>query len=245
MQTAKSSRVRRSVTLTLRQGRLRIEEDEQIGGAVAPILAVVALDLPGLGRDRLAHLADELDRALVEADHRPLRVGRFGIEIEHILHAGDVVGVDLRNAPHLLAPRLEIVLGQAPAHRLARQALVFGQLDHRAGQQLQRPAGAARRRARAGGRHQQGFLLAGELALGAGARLLAQRPLQIAFDEAPLGPVHRRAADPDTGGDILVANARVRGQQDLRPLELARRLLAPAQQRRRVRLARIGSTSTR
>ena len=110
--------------LHLAPGAVRIEEHEQVGGAVAPVLAVVALDLPGLGRDRLAHLADELDRALVEADHRPLRVGRLGIEIEHILHAGDVVGIDLGNAPHLLAPRLEIVLGQPPAHRLARQALV-------------------------------------------------------------------------------------------------------------------------
>ena len=106
-----------------------------------------------------------------------------------------------------------------------------GQLDHLAGEQFQRPAGAARRRVRAGGRHQQGFLLAGELALGPGARLLAQRPLQIAFHEPPLGPVHRRAADPDTGGDLLVADARVRRQQDLRPLELARRLLAAAQKR--------------
>ena len=176
---------------------VHVEEDEQIGGAVAAVLAVVALELARLGRDRLAHLADELDRALVEADHRPLRVGRFGIEVEHILHAGDIFGVDLGNAPHVLAPRLEIVLGQAPAHRLARQALVCGQLDQRIRQQFQRPAGAARRRARAGGRHQQSFLLAGELALCARARLLAQRPLQVAFDKAPLGPVDRGAADPD------------------------------------------------
>ena len=107
-----------------------------------------------------------------------------------------------------------------------------GQLDHLTGQQLQRPAGAARRRVRAGGRHQQGFLLAGELALCAGARLLAQRPLQVAFDEAPLGPVDGRAADPDAQGDLLIADARVCSQQDLRPLELPRRLLAPAQKRR-------------
>jgi len=48
------------------------------------------------------------------------------------------------------------------------------------------------------------LLLAGELALGAGAQLLAQRPPQVAFDEPPLGPVYGRAADPDTGGDLLV-----------------------------------------
>ena len=87
-----------------------------------------------------------------------------------------------------------------------------GQLDQRIRQQLQRPSGAAHRRARAGGRHQQGFLLAGELALCARARLFAQRPFQVAFDEASLGPVDRRSADPDTQGDILIADPRVRSQ---------------------------------
>jgi hypothetical protein len=28
--------------------------------------------------------------ALVETDHRALRIGLFGVEIEHILHAGDM-----------------------------------------------------------------------------------------------------------------------------------------------------------
>ena len=205
MQAAKSSAARRSVTFTLRQGRFASRNTNRVRGPVALVFAVVALKLTRLGRDRLAHLADELDRALVEADHRPLWVGRLGVEIEHVLHAGDVIGVDLGNAPHLLAPRLEIVLGQAVAHRFARQALVRGQLDHRVRQELQRPARAARRRARTGGRHQQCLLLAGELALGARARLPAQRPPQVTFDEPPLGPIHGRAADPDTGGDFLVA----------------------------------------
>ena len=77
--------------LDLAPGPVRVEEDEQVDRAVAAVLAVVALQLAGLGRDRLAHLADQLGRALVEAHHRPLRIGGFGIEIEHILHAGDVV----------------------------------------------------------------------------------------------------------------------------------------------------------
>jgi len=133
--------------LHLAPGAMRVEQDEQVCGAIAPILAIVALDLSRRGRDRLAHFSDELDRALVEADHRPLRIRRLGIEIEHILHAGDVVRVDLGDAPHVLAPRLEIVLGQASAHRLARQALVPCQLDDRIGQQFQGPTSAACRRA--------------------------------------------------------------------------------------------------
>src|SRR5258707_11425120 len=110
---------------------------------IAFILAVVALDLARLGRDRLAYLADELGRALVETDHRALRIGCFGIEVEHILHAGDVFAIDLWNAPHVLAPRLEVILGQTPAHGLSGDVVVRGELDHRAGQQLQRPTGAA------------------------------------------------------------------------------------------------------
>lgn len=43
-----------------------VNADEQINSAVAAMLAVVAFDLARLGRDGLAHLADQLDRALVE-----------------------------------------------------------------------------------------------------------------------------------------------------------------------------------
>jgi hypothetical protein len=44
----------------------------------------------------------------------------------HILHAGDVFAVDLRNAPHVLAPGLKVVLGQPPAHGLAGDIVVLG-----------------------------------------------------------------------------------------------------------------------
>ena len=114
-----------------------------------------------------------LDRALVEADRRTLRIGWFGVEVEYVLHAGDILAVHLRDAPHVLAPRLEVVLGQAPAHGLAGEAVVLGEPDEFIRQQLQGPAGAALRRVRTG------------------------------------------------GGD----------EQNLRPLELARRLLATAQKR--------------
>ena len=52
MQTAKSTAVRLVVTLTLRQGRMDVEEHEQVGGSVAPILAIATLKLARLGRDR-------------------------------------------------------------------------------------------------------------------------------------------------------------------------------------------------
>ena len=144
----------------LAPGSMHVEEDEQVGRPIALVLAVVALDLARLGRDRLAHLADELGRALVETDDRTLRIGGFGIEVEHILHAGDVFAVDLRNAPHVLAPGLEVVFGQAPAHGLAREAVVLGEPDQFTRQQFQGPAGAALGRLGTGGRDQQRFLFA-------------------------------------------------------------------------------------
>src|SRR5208337_3956903 len=134
-----------------------IEEDEEIDGAVAAILVVEALEPSGCGRDRLARFADELGGAFVEADHRPLRVKLLGIEVEHILHAGDVLGVDLGDAPHVLLPRLEMVLGQASADGFTRETVMVGQLDHRASQQLQR---------RAGDSHSSGNIFVAEPAVG-------------------------------------------------------------------------------
>jgi len=53
--------------------------------------------------------------------------------------------------------------------------------------------------------------------------------------ETPLGPVDRRSADRDAGRDRLVAGAGIRRQQDLRPLELACSMLAPAHKRGQMR----------
>jgi hypothetical protein len=52
---------------------MHVEEDEQVGGAVAFILAVVALDLARLGLDGLADLADQLGRLSSKQT-----TGRFG-----------------------------------------------------------------------------------------------------------------------------------------------------------------------
>jgi hypothetical protein len=108
---------------------------------------------------------------------------------------------------HILAPGLEVVLGQAPAHRLARQRFMLGQLDELARQQFQGPAGASRRRLRAGRRHQQRLFFARQLALGAGTRQLGERRSEADLHEATLGAVDRRAADHNAGADRLVARS--------------------------------------
>src|SRR5438445_10497974 len=104
-------------------------------------------------------------------------------------------------------------------------------LDHRTRQKLERPAGTALWRTGAGCRHQQGFFLAREFAFRSGTRLFAQRPFQIALHEASLGPIHGRAAHADAPCDLLVAGPGIGGQQNLRSLELAGRVLAAAEQR--------------
>ena len=120
--------------------------------------------------------------------------------------------------------------------------VVLGELDHLAGQQLQRPTGAA---LRAGLEQAVATSRASSLPVSlrsrAGARLFAERRLQVAEHEAALGPVDGRAADADAARDLLVAGAGVGRQQNLRPLELARRMLAAAQKRREFGRARFGS----
>ena len=133
---------------------------------------------------------------------------------------------------HMSLPWLEVVLGQPATHGLARQAVVIGELDHRVGQQRQRPSFAAGGRLGACGRHQQGLLLAGQLALSARTRLLAQGPLQIAFHEAALGPADGGEADTHGPDNLLVAAASIGRQQNLRPLKLAGGVLAAAEHRR-------------
>src|ERR1700693_4331767 len=82
----------------LAPGTVNVEENEEIDRTIATILVIVTFELTRPGRDWLTDLTDELHRAFVEAHHRPLGIGRFGIEVEYVLHAGDVFAIDLRNA---------------------------------------------------------------------------------------------------------------------------------------------------
>jgi hypothetical protein len=50
------------------------------------------------------------------------------------------------------------------------------------------------------------------VSLRAAPLLFAERGFQIAFHKAALGPVHRRPADRDAGGDIVITDASIGGQ---------------------------------
>src|SRR5271168_669271 len=105
---------------------------------------------------------------------------------------------------------------------VSRERLVMvGQLDHRASQQLQRPAGATFGRARTCGGDEEGFFVAGQLTIGACPRLLVQGGFEVAFNEAALGPVNGRAADSHSSGNIFVAEPAVGREQNLGSFDLA------------------------
>ena len=131
----------------------------------------------------------------------------------------------------VFAPGFEVSFRQASPNRLVRQAGVSVSLTIAPASSLSVHRATAICRAGAGCCHQQGFFLAREFALRSGTRLFAQRPLQIAFHEASLGPVYGRAAHANAPGDLLVAGPGVGSQQNLRSLELAGRMLAAAKQR--------------
>jgi hypothetical protein len=59
----------------LAPGPVHVKEDEQVGGLVALVFAVVAFKLARFGRDRRPDLADQLGRALIETNDRMLGSG--------------------------------------------------------------------------------------------------------------------------------------------------------------------------
>src|SRR6516164_7897797 len=68
-------------------------------------------------------------------------IGRFGKEIEHVLHAG----IDLWKSPHVLARGFELDLGQAPAH-VSRGMLACGVRPTPKSSSVQRAASRGRAR---------------------------------------------------------------------------------------------------
>src|SRR6202158_1820585 len=92
--------------------------------------------------------------------------------------------------------------------------------------QRARPSGG-----RASPSPQQVFFLAGELAPRPRTRILAQRPFQIAFHEAPLGPVHGGTAHRHCARNLFIAAAGIGREQYLGALEFADGPFALAQHR--------------
>ena len=99
--------VRRSVTLDPAPGPVRVHDHEQVHRAVRRDPNRPAR--PARARPGWAGAPGRsADWAFIKAHHRALRIGRLGVKIKHVLHTGDVVAIDLRNAPHLFAPGFEL-----------------------------------------------------------------------------------------------------------------------------------------
>ena len=115
---------------------------------------------------------------------------------------------------------------QSATNGLARQLGVFGQPHHPSRQQLQRPAGTARRGLGTGRRHQQCLLFSRKLPHPSRARLFAQGSLQIPLHKSPARSIYRRNACSQSLRNAGLAVACIRRQQNLRTLQAPNRLLA-------------------
>ena len=88
---------------------LRLTKHEQVAHASSLIFVIETLDFSGSRRDRLSSFSNQLLARFIKADCRALLIVIFSVQIEHVFHAGDELGVDFTDAPLLFQPRLEFV----------------------------------------------------------------------------------------------------------------------------------------
>ena len=90
-----------------------LQKHEQITGAIASILIIIALNLPGMCGQGATRFLDQLLARLVKANHRPFWIVGLGIQVQYILHAGHERRSHSRNTPLLLLPRLQLAFFKA------------------------------------------------------------------------------------------------------------------------------------
>jgi len=95
---------------------------EDVAGAGALVLVVLAFGMPRYRLEGLAHLADQLPRRFVHADHRMGWVMGAAVDIEHLLHGRHEFPAGLRrDDPAYLAPGLECCNGLSLHHTYPHQ----------------------------------------------------------------------------------------------------------------------------
>src|ERR1700682_2751730 len=86
----------------------RLKRHEEVGGSVSPVLAIDPPRAPRLRRQRFSYIGQQLLGRFVQTDLRSLGIVRSLIDIQHVLHPPNELGVGMgRNAPDLSQPRLE------------------------------------------------------------------------------------------------------------------------------------------
>jgi hypothetical protein len=104
-----------------------VDEDEEVRRSVSRVFVVHVRWHAGTCRTWLSNLRDELSWRLIEADYGLIGCGLFGIEVENVLHSGDVLGVHGGHAPHLSLPGFEVIFGEPSPHGFAGNLVVLGQ----------------------------------------------------------------------------------------------------------------------
>src|SRR6266511_4258441 len=92
----------------------RLADQEQVAHAPALVLVVLARRPPRRDQVGRVDLAEQLAAGLVQADLRAARIIGPGVDLQHVLHPPDELGVVLGwDAPALGQPRLEPVCFKA------------------------------------------------------------------------------------------------------------------------------------
>src|SRR5215210_5731483 len=88
---------------------LRLTNHKQVTHATSLIFIIESLDFSSSRWGRLSAFSNQLFTCLIKADCRMLLIIIFCVQIEHVFHAGDELGVYFTYAPLLFQPRLEFV----------------------------------------------------------------------------------------------------------------------------------------
>ena len=80
--------------------RLGLYCAENIGRAAALVLVIASRFPPRSGRRSGTDIRMQCHRFLVQADYRLLGIVGLLIHLQHVLHLGDVVFIEVGHAPH-------------------------------------------------------------------------------------------------------------------------------------------------
>src|SRR6516164_9707427 len=80
--------------------RFRLYCAEHIGGAAAFVFVISSGFPSRLDRRARTHIGVQRDRLLIQADHRLLGIIGLLVRLQHVLHLGDVVVIEIGHYPH-------------------------------------------------------------------------------------------------------------------------------------------------
>jgi hypothetical protein len=85
---------------------LRFTEHKQITNPVPLIFIIESLNTACARAQRLTSLFNQLFARFIEADDRTFFIVIFRVQVQHVFHTSDELGIHLSDAPLLFQPRL-------------------------------------------------------------------------------------------------------------------------------------------